>query len=108
GLESPTYFLAGVISPIRRSGGADACDRLLSGGEMPTLLDNLETRSEECWNRPGATDAAERLRTTMAACRVQVTCWGVQQALTPEQNAQPPRPSVREPVPLRRQATAGH
>jgi hypothetical protein len=40
---------------------------------MPTLLDNMETRSEECWNRPVATEAAERLPTTMAACRARLT-----------------------------------
>src|SRR5690348_6400308 len=55
---------------------------------MPTLLDNLETRPAESWSRPVATGAAERLRTTMAACRVQFTWWGVQRALTAEQKAQ--------------------
>jgi hypothetical protein len=55
---------------------------------MPTLLDNLETRPAESWNRPVATGAAERLRTTMAACRVQFTWWGVQRALTADQKAQ--------------------
>jgi hypothetical protein len=55
---------------------------------MPTLLDNLETRPAESWNRPVATGAAERLRTTMAACRVQFTWWGVQRALTADQKAE--------------------
>ena len=55
---------------------------------MPTLLDNLETPAAETWNRPTANGAAERLRTTMAACRVQFTWWGVQRALTAEQKAQ--------------------
>jgi hypothetical protein len=55
---------------------------------MPTLLDNLETQSTETWSRPDSTGAAERLRTTMAACRVQFTWWGVQRALTAEQKAQ--------------------
>jgi hypothetical protein len=55
---------------------------------MPTLLDNLETQPVESWTRPVATGAAERLRTTMAACRVQFTWWGVQRALTPDQKAQ--------------------
>ena len=55
---------------------------------MPTLLDNLETQATEGWNRPVTTGAAERLRTTMAACRVQFTWWGVQRALTAEQKAQ--------------------
>ena len=55
---------------------------------MPTLLDNLETPVAEGWNRPTPTTPAERLRTTMAACRVQFTWWGVQRALTAEQKAQ--------------------
>jgi hypothetical protein len=55
---------------------------------MPTLLDNLETRPAETWSRPVSTGAAERLRTTMAACRIQFTWWGVQRALTAEQKAQ--------------------
>jgi hypothetical protein len=58
---------------------------------MPTLLDNLETRPAESWSRPVATGAAERLRTTMAACRVQFTWWGVQRALTAERKAQAAR-----------------
>ena len=55
---------------------------------MPTLLDNLETRPAEGWNRPVMTSSAERLRTTMAACRVSFTWWGVQRTLTSEQKAQ--------------------
>src|SRR5213595_2497934 len=55
---------------------------------MPTLLDNLDTQPVESWNRPVNTGAAERLRTTMAACRVQFTWWGVQRTLTAEQKAQ--------------------
>ncbi len=58
---------------------------------MPTLLDNidnLETRPIQGWNRPVTTSSAERLRTTMAACRVQFTWWGVQRALTADQKAQ--------------------
>jgi hypothetical protein len=55
---------------------------------MPTLLDNLETRPAKSWNRPVATGAAERLRTTMAAVRVAFTWWGVQRALTADQKAQ--------------------
>jgi len=54
---------------------------------MPTLLDNLEIRPAESWNRPVTGGAAERLRTTMAACRVQFTWWGIQRALTAEQKA---------------------
>src|SRR5262249_2977637 len=57
------------------------------GGDMPTLLDNLETRSTESWNRPAITGAAEGLRTTMAAVRVAFTWWGVQRALTADQKA---------------------
>jgi hypothetical protein len=55
---------------------------------MPTLLDNLETPATESWNRPVTTGAAERLRTTMTACRVSFTWWGVQRALTADQKAQ--------------------
>jgi hypothetical protein len=55
---------------------------------MSTLLDNLEVHPAEPWNRPATTSPAERLRTTMAACRVQFTWWGIQRALTPEQKAQ--------------------
>ena len=58
---------------------------------MPTLLDNiddLETRPAQGWNRPVTTSSADRLRTTMAACRVQFTWWGVQRALTADQKAQ--------------------
>jgi hypothetical protein len=55
---------------------------------MPTLLDNLETQPVESWTRPASSGAPERLRTTMAACRVQFTWWGVQRALTAEQKAQ--------------------
>jgi hypothetical protein len=51
------------------------------------LLDNLETRPAESRNRPVTAGAAERLRTTMAACRVQFTWWGVQRALTADQKA---------------------
>jgi hypothetical protein len=58
---------------------------------MPTLLDNLETRPAEGRNRPVTTGAAERLRTTMAVCRVQFTWWGVQRALTADQKAQAAR-----------------
>jgi hypothetical protein len=51
------------------------------------LLDDLESPTTESWNRPVTTGAAERLRTTMAACRVQFTWWGVQRALTADQKA---------------------
>lgn len=55
---------------------------------MSTLLDNLETQPAETWNRPTTPNPAERLRTTMAACRVAFTWWGIQRALTAEQKAQ--------------------
>ena len=55
---------------------------------MPTLLDNLETPTAEGWSRPATTAPAERLRSTMAACRVQFTWYGVQKTLTNEQKAQ--------------------
>ena len=58
---------------------------------MPTLLDNLEAQPAESWSRPVTTAPAERLRTTMAACRVQFTWWGIQRALTAEQKAQAAR-----------------
>src|ERR1700734_1366689 len=55
---------------------------------MATLLDNIEARPAEGWNRPLTTSSAERLRTPMAACRVSFTWWGVQRALTADQKAQ--------------------
>ncbi len=55
---------------------------------MSTLLDHLDTRAAAAWNRPATTAPAERLRTTMGACRVQFTWWGIQRALTAEQKAQ--------------------
>jgi hypothetical protein len=57
------------------------------------LLDNLETptATADGWNRSATTAPAERLRTTMAACRVQFTWWGVLRALTAEQKAQAAR-----------------
>ena len=55
---------------------------------MSTLLDNLESPVAETWNRPATPNPADRLRTTMAACRVAFTWWGIQRALTAEQKAQ--------------------
>ncbi len=60
----------------------------LNGGMMSTLLDHLETLSTESRNRAVTTSPAERLRTTMTACRVSFTWWGVQRTLTSEQKAQ--------------------
>jgi hypothetical protein len=37
---------------------------------MPTLLDQLDTHTAEYRNRAATTAPAERLRTTMAACRM--------------------------------------
>src|SRR6516162_3360147 len=55
---------------------------------MPTLLDHLETTTTTGHNGVVTTSAAQRLRTTMAACRVSFTWWGVQRTLTSEQKAQ--------------------
>jgi hypothetical protein len=56
---------------------------------MPTLLDHTDTAQSSA-NRAGATTITpgERLRATMAACRVSFTWWGVQRTLTSEQKAQ--------------------
>src|SRR5437868_1960438 len=74
--------------PLRGAEVGGGSRSSFSGGEMPTLLDNLDAQPVESWNRPVTTSAAERLRTTMAACRVQFTWWGVQRTLTAEQKAQ--------------------
>lgn len=50
---------------------------------MTTLLDRIDARP----TTEGTTTAAERLRTTMAACRVRYTWFGTQKTLTPEQRA---------------------
>ena len=50
---------------------------------MTTLLDHLETRP----TTESTTTPAQRLRTTMAACRVRYTWFGTQKTLTPEQRA---------------------
>ncbi len=55
---------------------------------MPTLLDHLDTEPVASHSHVVSTSAAERLRTTMAACRVSFTWWGVQRTLTAEQKAQ--------------------
>src|SRR3954447_6068942 len=51
---------------------------------MTTLIDRIETRA----TNDNLSTPAQRLRTTMAACRVRYTWFGVQKALTPEQRAQ--------------------
>jgi hypothetical protein len=54
---------------------------------MSTLIDRIESRSTD--GRTGAeTTPAQRLRTTMAACRVQFTWFGTKKSLTAEQKAQ--------------------
>ena len=55
---------------------------------MPTLLDHLDTEPASSHNCVISTSAVQRLRTTMAACRVSFTWWGVQRTLTSEQKAQ--------------------
>src|SRR5262249_9660624 len=59
-----------------------------SGGTMSTLINRIETRSTNGRTGMDGTTPAERLRTTMAACRVQFTWFGTKKSLTPEQKAQ--------------------
>src|SRR6516162_3535730 len=61
---------------------------LFLGGLMPTLLDHLDAQPAPTRNGSPIVTPAERLRTTMAACRVSFTWWGVQRTLTSEQKAQ--------------------
>src|SRR4051794_15665647 len=51
---------------------------------MTTLLDRTETRP----TTESTTTPAQRLRTTMAACRVRFTWFGVQKSLTAAQKTQ--------------------
>ena len=55
---------------------------------MNTLLGRLDTQPMGSRNGSVTVNPAERLRTTMAACRVSFTWWGVQRTLTSEQKAQ--------------------
>jgi hypothetical protein len=55
---------------------------------MSTLIDRIETRSTNGRTGTDSTTPAERLRTTMAACRVQFTWFGTKKSLTAEQKAQ--------------------
>ena len=55
---------------------------------MSTLIDRIETRSTNGRITTGDPTPAERLRTTMAACRVQFTWFGTKKSLTAEQKAQ--------------------
>ena len=50
---------------------------------MTTLIDRIETRPTS----ESTTTPAQRLRQTMAACRVKFTWFGTQKTLTPEQRA---------------------
>ena len=59
---------------------------------MSTLIDRIETRSTNGRIATDGTTPAERLRTTMAACRVQFTWFGTKKSLTAEQKAQAAEP----------------
>ena len=52
---------------------------------MTTLLDHIEIQPPT--DSTNTTTPAQRLRTTMAACRVRFTWFGVQKTLTPQQKA---------------------
>ncbi len=51
---------------------------------MSTLTDRIETRSTNGQTGADSTTPAERLRTTMADCRVQFTWIGTKKSLTAE------------------------
>ena len=53
---------------------------------MTTLLDHIDTRPTSAATDTSTTPA-QRLRATMAACRVRFTWFGAQKTLTPEQKA---------------------
>src|SRR3954451_9085814 len=55
---------------------------------MNTLLDRIESRSTNGRTSLDHTTPAQRLRTTMAACRLQFTWFGTKKSLTAEQRAQ--------------------
>ena len=55
---------------------------------MSTLIDRIESRSTTGRTGTESNTPAERLRTTMAACRVQFTWFGTNKSLTAEQKAQ--------------------
>ena len=59
---------------------------------MSTLIDRIETRSTNGRIGAASTTPAERLRNTMAACRVQFTWFGTKKSLTAEQKAQAAEP----------------
>jgi hypothetical protein len=55
---------------------------------MSTLIDHIETRSTDRRISINVSTPAERLRNTMAACRVQFTWFGTKKSLAAEQKAQ--------------------
>ena len=55
---------------------------------MSTLIDRRGSRSTNGRTSTESNTPAERLRTTMAACRVQFTWYGTKKSLTVEQKAQ--------------------
>ena len=59
---------------------------------MSTLLDRIESRSANGRTGSDSATPAERLQTTMAACRVQFTWFGTKKSLTAEQRAQAAEP----------------
>jgi hypothetical protein len=59
---------------------------------MSTLIDRIGSRSTNGRTVGDSTTPAERLRTTMAACRVQFTWLGTTKTLTAEQKAQAAEP----------------
>ena len=59
---------------------------------MSTLIDRIEGRSTNGRITTDGSTPAERLRTTMAACRVQFTWFGTKKSLTAEQKAQAAEP----------------
>ena len=59
---------------------------------MSTLIDCRESRSTNGRTSTESNTPAERLRTTMAACRVQFTWFGTKKTLTAEQKAQAAEP----------------
>ena len=76
---------------------------------MSTLIDRIESRSTNGRTGTDSTTPAERLRTTMAACRVQFTWFGTKKSLTAEQKAQAAEPFDAEGQFLvRRQEAARH
>jgi hypothetical protein len=59
---------------------------------MSTLIDRHESRSTNGRTSAESITPAERLRTTMAACRVQFIWFGTKKSLTAEQKAQAAEP----------------